>query len=103
MHVAMMASLIINLEKEVFLLNAIRHAINEARFNRVIIFSKIVCRSLMLQGFLSLVQRSGKRKKVRLLTFCINIEKLFLRLQPKNILNADIVSVLSCLPAVAYL
>jgi len=33
MQVAMMASLMINLEKEIFLLNAIRQAMKDVRFN----------------------------------------------------------------------
>ena len=34
MEVAIIAILMMNLEKELFLLNAIRHAMNDARFNR---------------------------------------------------------------------
>jgi hypothetical protein len=41
MQVATIASLMMNLEKEVFLLKAMRHAINDARFKRLVIFSKI--------------------------------------------------------------
>jgi len=51
MQVAIMASLIINLENEIFLLNAIRQAMKDARFNSICFIKNMVLWECAIEVF----------------------------------------------------